>query len=55
MLYCIELKREFHDDDCVLHHEFDSEPTREEVLEVIRGAGIDNFDLKYEKYNISKV
>ena len=49
MLYCIEVEREL-EDKCVLHYDFDKEPTREEVLEVVYEAGLDYED-DYGKLN----
>lgn len=31
-LYAIEVKRDCRDDDYVVHHEFDHEPSREEIV-----------------------
>jgi hypothetical protein len=41
MLYCIEVKRAgIGEGDCILHHKFDKEPTREEILKVIEDEDI---------------
>jgi len=42
IMYCIEVQRSG-EEDCVLHHEFDKEPTREEVL-----AFIEDEDMGYD-------
>ena len=50
MLYCIELFRDCREDDCVLHHEFENHPTREEVLQYILSKEIEYND-KYHKFD----
>ncbi len=40
MLYCIEVKKEFAEEDCVLHHRFDAEPTRKEILQYVLSQDI---------------
>jgi hypothetical protein len=41
MLYCIEVNRAgIGEENCVLHHKFDKEPTREEVLKIIEDEDI---------------
>jgi hypothetical protein len=53
MLYCIEVEREL-EEMCVLHHHFDHEPTRDEVLEVIDNEDL-NYDDDYGRFNYYRV
>lgn len=46
-LYCIEVKREL-EEKCVLHHDWEEPPTREQVLEVVLDADL-NYDDDYGK------
>ena len=46
MLYCIEIQREFADDNLVLHHEFDTPPTEADVLKYLGDEDI-AFDPDY--------
>ena len=47
--YCIEVRREI-EEPCVIHHEFDHKPTREEVLHIIMDEDM-GYDDKYGKFN----
>lgn len=53
MLYCIEVKREL-EEMYVLHHSFEKEPTREEVLQIIMDEDIGYKD-DYGKFKFYKV
>ena len=53
-IYCVEVKREFRDDDIVFHYELDHEPTRDEILEKIMNEDI-GYNDKYEKFNFYEV
>jgi|GEM_PF-3056893 len=46
-LYCIEVTRELEDKE-VIHVEYDHEPTRDEVIELVRDAGF-HYDDDYGK------
>lgn len=43
MTYCIIVKREI-EEDCVLHHDFETPPTRDEVLAVVMDADLNYND-----------
>lgn len=42
LLYCIEVERES-EEQCTLHHKFEKEPTREEILQIVLDAVL-NYD-----------
>lgn len=51
LLYCIEVDRGgICEENCVLHHRFDKEPTREEVLQVIEDEDM-GYDDEYCDFN----
>ena len=56
MIYCIEVKREI-EEKCVLHHDFNEEPTREDVLKIIldEDMGYDDDYGKFEYYRIAGI
>lgn len=47
--YCIVVKREL-EDDYIFHQEFDHEPTRSEILELVLNEDL-NYDDDYGKIN----
>lgn len=53
MLYCIEVEREV-EKMCVLHHNFEKEPTRDEVLQFILNEDL-NYDDDYGKFRFYRV
>jgi hypothetical protein len=53
MLYCIEVQREL-EELCVLHHNFETEPTREDILKFIDEQDM-GYDDKYGKIRYYKV
>jgi hypothetical protein len=53
MKYCVVIKREF-EEDCVLHYDFDKEPTRLEVLQKVLSEDL-NYDDNYGKIKFWKV
>lgn len=56
MLYCIEVDRSaLPEENFVMHHNFENEPTREEVLRVIadEDCGYDDDYCKFEYYRVS--
>lgn len=55
MLYCIEIDRGgIGEEDMVLHHNFETKPTREDVLKVIKDEEC-NYDDNYCKFNYYQV
>ena len=55
MLYCIEIDRGgIGEEDMVLHHNFETEPTREDVLKVIKDEEC-NYDDNYCKFHYYRV
>lgn len=56
MLYCIEIDRGgIGEEDMVLHHNFETEPTREDVLKVIEDedCGYDDNYCRFHYYRVS--
>lgn len=56
MLYCVEVDRGgIGEESIVMHHQFESKPTREEVLKIIMGEdiGYDEMYCKFEYYQVS--
>lgn len=55
MLYCIEIDRSgLPEEDMVVHHRFDAEPKREDVLKVIDDLDC-GYDDVYCRFNFYKV
>ena len=55
MLYCIEVDRSgLPEEDMVLHHRFEKEPTREEVKKVIEDedCGYDDNYCRFDYYRV---
>lgn len=48
MLYCIEVKREFEEDNSTHHHDFDKHPTEEDVVKFLSSKEIE-YDANYNK------
>jgi hypothetical protein len=53
MLYCIEVTREL-EEKAVIHHNFETAPTRSDVLKVIEDEGY-NYDDNYGKLTFYEV
>jgi len=55
MLYCIEIKRGgIGEEDMTIHHRFEKEPTRKDVLKLIEDLDC-GYDDDYCKFNYYKV
>jgi len=56
MLYCIEVDRSgLHEENMVLHYDFDKEPTREEIIErvIAEDCGYDDHYCKVDYYRVN--
>ncbi len=53
MIYCIEVERES-EEMCVFHKNFDKEPSRDDVLNIILNEDL-NYDDNYGRFNFYKV
>jgi hypothetical protein len=55
MLYCIEVDRSgIGEENYVFHHNFEKEPTKEEMIQIIKDEdiGFDNSYCKFEFYRV---
>ncbi len=55
MIYCIVVERGgIGEEDVVLHKKFDTEPTREEIIEIIKHEDI-GYDENFCRYNFYRI
>jgi len=54
MIYCVELTKDFPEDNAILHYNFDKEPTLDDIVDTLR-ADFYSVNLQYDNIEFYKV